>query len=188
MKKLYLIIGAPGSGKTTDASIIASSNPNKVAHFSTGELLREEAKSGSSLGKIISERINRVELVPVKIAVETIIKAIEKSEKKIILIDGFPRSVEQMVELEKELKDFKDIKLTKVIEVQVSFETAKNRVLGRARGDDDKEEIFINRMRVYEEPLEEIRNFYNSKKLLTKISGESEIEIVVEQMQRQIDE
>ena len=52
MKNLFLIIGAPGSGKTTDASIIAQQD-EKFAHFSTGDLLRAEVASGSELGKLI---------------------------------------------------------------------------------------------------------------------------------------
>ena len=53
MKKLFLIIGAPGSGKTTDASIIAENNADKIVHYSTGDMLREEVASGSDLGKEI---------------------------------------------------------------------------------------------------------------------------------------
>ena len=47
MKKLFLIIGAPGSGKTTDAEIIAKKHSDKIVHYSTGELLREEVKKGT---------------------------------------------------------------------------------------------------------------------------------------------
>jgi len=188
MKSLFLIIGAPGSGKTTDADIIAKNNPTKVAHFSTGELLRDEVKSGSELGKIINERISKGELVPVQIAVETIIKAIDSSDKNIILIDGFPRSVEQMMELEKELLSKKNIRLSLVLEVEVSEKIAKQRVLGRNRGNDDKEEVFVNRMKVHNEPIELIRDFYNSKKLLVQINGERDIKDIVAEMEKIIDE
>lgn len=50
MKNLFLIIGAPGSGKTTDAGCIAQMNQS-VAHYSTGDLLRAEVAKGSELGK-----------------------------------------------------------------------------------------------------------------------------------------
>ncbi len=185
-KSLFLIIGAPGSGKTTDAQIIAKKHSDTTTHFSTGELLREEVKSGSDLGKIIDERISQGLLVPVKIAVETIFKAINSSDKSVIIIDGFPRSVEQLREFETELQKNRDIELKKVIEVKVSQETAKLRVLGRARGADDKEEVFLNRMKIYTEPLQDIQNFYKAKNLLVEISGEDEIEAVVKEMERQI--
>ena len=186
IKSLILIIGAPGSGKTTDADIIAKKNSDNMAHFSTGELLRQEVSSGSKLGEIINKKISAGNLVPVNIAVETILKAINSSDKNIIIIDGFPRSVEQMMELEKELLSNKNIKLSMVFEVQVSIETAKRRVLGRSRGDDDKEEIFINRMEIYNKQLNMIRDFYKAQNLLIEIDGEREIDQVVKDMEIKI--
>ncbi len=188
MKKIFLIIGAPGSGKTTDASMIAQNNSDSIAHFSTGDLLRAEVQSGSELGKIIDERISAGNLVPVKIAVETIIKAIENSDKNIILIDGFPRSVEQMMALEKVLISAKGIRLVLVIEVLVSPETAKKRVLGRSRGSDDKEEIFANRLTIYNEPLSMIRDFYKNQNLLIEVDGERDVNEIVKDMETKIHE
>ncbi len=181
MKNLFLIIGAPGSGKTTDAQIIAEENEN-IAHYSTGELLRAEVKSGSELGKVIGKRMNAGELVPVEVALDTIVKAINRSTCNAILIDGYPRSFEQMMSLNAVLKNEKNITLKSVIEVVVNEETALNRVLGRNRGDDDSKEIFKNRMEVYTTPLKEIQEFYDSKNVLYKISGEKDIKSVVKEM------
>jgi len=181
MKSLFLIIGAPGSGKTTDAETIAK-NDDDIAHFSTGELLRTEVASGSELGLIINKRMSAGELVPVKVALDTIVKAINSSTCNTILIDGYPRSDEQMMELDSVLKNEKNIILKSVIEVEVSEQTAMDRVLGRSRGADDNIEVFKNRMSVYTEPLAGIQDFYNSKKLLHKISGEKNIKSVVKEM------
>ncbi len=178
MKNLFLIIGAPGSGKTTDASLIAKSNES-VVHFSTGELLRSEVASGSELGKQIDSFISKGNLVPLNIVVDTIITAIKNSDRDYIIIDGYPRSVEQMSELDKVLATDGDIKLSAVIEVDVSEEVAKERVLGRARGADDNEEVFKNRMKVYNEPIGKIREFYESKGIYNNVNGERTIEEIV---------
>ena len=68
MKKLILIIGAPGSGKTTDAELIAQRSAEAIKHYSTGDLLREEVSSGSERGKIIDNFISKGNIVPIEIA------------------------------------------------------------------------------------------------------------------------
>ena len=185
-KKLFLIIGAPGSGKTTDAEIIAKKNSDTIIHYSTGDLLREEVASGSELGREIKSYIDNGKLVPLNIVINTIKNAIEKADKPVVIIDGFPRSVEQMKALDEMLKENPQIELVKVIEVEVSEDVARERVLGRARGADDNEEVFNNRMKVYLEPLDEIEKFYEAQNKLVKINGERSIEEIVEDMEKEI--
>lgn len=182
LKKLILIIGAPGSGKTTDAQLIAEQNSDIITHYSTGDLLRAEVSCGSERGKIIDSFISKGNIVPIEIAIETIISAIKDSMTDTIIIDGYPRSNEQMNALDTYLLKEASIELLSVIEVEVSEETARDRVLGRARGADDNTEVFNNRMKVYLEPLSDIQTFYSQKNLLTKISGEASIEEVVLKM------
>jgi adenylate kinase len=182
-KSLFLIIGAPGSGKTTDAQIIAKDDEN-IAHFSTGELLRAEIKTKSSLGKTIESFINKGNIVPVEIALEAIIKAIKSTTCKTILIDGYPRSIEQMIGLNNKLKSENDITLKGVIEVVVSDEVAQDRVLGRNRGIDDDMKVFEHRMKVYKEPLKDIENFYKKQNLLFKVNGNQDIKSVVEEINK----
>lgn len=184
MKKLFLIIGAPGSGKTTDAQIIAQNNLDTMIHYSTGDLLRDEVASGSELGIQINSFISRGLIVPIDIAISTITGAIKNAPSDIILFDGYPRSTEQMSELDSYLIQDNTIKLLSVIEVVVSEAVARDRVLGRARGDDDKEEVFNNRMSVYTTPLADIQNFYEAKNLLKKIDGERSIEEIVNDMEQ----
>ncbi|WP_417327567.1 adenylate kinase [Halarcobacter sp.] len=186
MKKLFLIIGAPGSGKTTDAELIASKHEN-ITHYSTGDMLRAEIASGSQRGKEIDSFVSKGLIVPIEIVIETIVTAIKNASTDIVVIDGYPRSIEQMTELDKYLKNESEVELVSVIEVEVSQDTAFKRVLGRAADAevvraDDNEEVFLNRMKLYIEPLAEIKSFYTKQDVLKVISGEGTIEEIVDEM------
>jgi adenylate kinase len=181
MKKLFLIIGAPGSGKTTDAELIAKKHEN-ITHYSTGDMFRAEVASESERGKLIKSFIDNGDLVPIDIVIETIVGAIKASPTDVVVIDGYPRSTEQMSELDKYLEKEREVELVSVIEVVVSEETARDRVLGRGRGADDNNEVFDNRMKVYTDPLSDIQKFYEDKNLLHKEDGEGTIEEIVASM------
>jgi len=187
-KKLFLIIGAPGSGKTTDASIIAGRHTESIVHYSTGDMLRDEVATGSELGKTIDGYMTQGALVPLDIIMDTIITAIKNAPSNVVLIDGYPRSAEQMHALDKILETQKEIVLISVIEVRVSEYVAKERILGRVAEaevvrSDDTLEVFFDRMKIYTDPLEEIQTFYIKKDLLEVIDGERTLDLIVKEME-----
>ncbi len=189
MKKLFLIIGAPGSGKTTDASLIAEKHPDQLVHYSTGDMLRAEVASGSELGAEIESYISRGALVPLNIIVDTIVSAINQAPVPNVLIDGYPRSVEQMEAFDAIVAEEEGIDLASVIEVRVSEAVARERILGRAAEaapgegrSDDNEEVFNDRMKIYTDPLGALQDFYTTKELLHVIDGARTLEEVVADM------
>jgi len=188
MKKVFLIIGAPGSGKTTDATTVAQKHSDHIVHYSTGDMLREEVSKGSELGKTIEGFIARGALVPLDIILDTIMVSIKNAPADVILIDGYPRSVEQMLAFDEIIQKEEEISLVSVIEVSVSEETARERVVGRVAQSevvraDDSMEIFNHRMQVYLQPLAQIQDFYKRKKLLKTFNGEKSIDIIVSLME-----
>ncbi len=90
MKIIFL--GKPGSGKGTYAQML--SQELKIPKFVMGDLLREEIKKGTRLGKEIASYIDKGNLAPAEIVVRIITSKIKN--KKNFIIDGFPRSLEQL--------------------------------------------------------------------------------------------
>lgn len=180
LKKLILLIGAPGSGKTTDGNNIAK-NHSDITHYSTGDLLKSEVKKETKLGKINKGFIENGELVPTDIVIDTIVGAVKNAPTDIVLLDGFPRKEKQMKFFADCLNNVDGIELSSVIEIRVSEDVSRERVLG---SDDSKTEenvnIFNNTMRIYKETITEIEEFYNQNNLLKVIDGERDVSVVVE--------
>jgi adenylate kinase len=95
-----------------------------------------------------------------------------------------------MTALDELLATEDDIELLSTIEVRVSEEVAKDRILGRAADakpgeerSDDSIEVFFDRMKIYTDPLAEIQKFYTNKNLLEVINGERALEPIVEEME-----
>lgn len=176
-KKLILLIGAPGSGKTTDGKDIAK-NHSDITHYSTGDLLKEEAAKETKLGKINNAFISKGELVPTDIVIDTIVDVVKKAPTDIVLLDGFPRKEKQMKLFADCLNNINGIELSSVIEIRVSENVAKERVLGH----DGADNIFNTEMKIYKNTIAEIEEFYNHDNLLKVIDGEREADVVVNEI------
>ena len=99
-----LIIGAPGAGKGTMSNMIVETYG--VTHVSTGDMLRHEIKVQSEIGKAAKEYIDKGGLVPDSIIEDIIKERLSKDDiEKGFLFDGYPRTVNQAISLDKILKD-----------------------------------------------------------------------------------
>ncbi len=173
-KKLILLIGAPGSGKTTDAKLIAEKHTKSITSYSTGDLIKEEIKNETAVGNIAKSFVEKGDLVPTQIIVELIVDAIKNAPTDVVLLDGFPGK-------EKQLQYFCDyifnniqIEVISVLEIKVNDILAKERWLASGRSED----IFEHELKSYKESLNEIELHYNDKHILKIIDGERDLDIV----------
>jgi adenylate kinase len=176
LKKIVLL-GPPGSGKGTQAKRLAEKFG--YLHLSTGDMLREEVKKGTELGKQARAIMEKGELVPDNLIVAMIKSRLESSGDGVIL-DGFPRTVAQAEALDKMLNESGQA-IDRSLLVDVSDEEVTQRLLGRAKIEgrsDDTPEVISNRLDVYKRQTEPIVSYYSDRNLLTRVNGEQEIDKV----------
>ncbi len=171
-----VIFGPPGAGKGTQSKFIV--NKYNLYQLSTGDLLREEINNKTKLGLEISSIMNAGELVSDNIVGNLIEKFIsnEKYKNKIIF-DGYPRTLNQAVNLDNLLNKF-DQKINLVLKLSVSLETVKKRILERQSQEnrkDDNEQVAIKRYQTYEKSSKPVLEYYEKSKLLKVIKGEATI-------------
>ena len=171
-----VIFGPPGAGKGTQSGFIAKKF--NLYQLSTGELLREEIKNKTDLGKKISSIINSGDLVSDNIVSELIEKFITKKEyQNRIIFDGYPRNLTQAKNLDVLLKN-NNQKINMVLNLSVSLETIKKRISERKdleNRTDDNEETAIKRYETYEKKSKHVIDFYEHSGLLRLINGERSI-------------
>jgi len=175
--KIIIIFGPPGSGKGTQAGMLAEKF--KFKHVSTGKIFREEIANRTEIGKIAETFIDKGNLVPDKIVCKLVEDfLVEHKKGKGLIFDGFPRTLKQAEIFESFLKDKKIADLT-IINLAVDNKELMKRLLKRAkiegRNDDTKETIKV-RLDVYRNQTEPILTFYKGKERILDINGLGEID------------
>ena len=171
-----VIFGPPGAGKGTQSKFIVKKY--NLHQLSTGDLLRKEIKNKTKLGSEISSIINSGELVSDKIVSNLIEKFVSNDTfKNKIIFDGYPRTLNQAMNLDDVLKKYKQ-KIDIVLKLSVSLETVKKRILERQTQEnraDDNEEIAIKRYKTYEKSSKSVLDYYKQSNLLKVVNGETGI-------------
>ena len=116
----FLIFGPPGSGKGTQSVHLAEKY--NLLHLSTGDMLRAEIDSGTDLGNRVKGIMAKGELVPDEVVIEMIATKIDSEKLRAgFLYDGFPRTVEQAMALEKMLEG-KGMKINAMLALDVEHD------------------------------------------------------------------
>lgn len=125
-----VLMGPPGAGKGTQAKKLAEEFA--MAHLSSGEIFRAEKASGSELGVKLAGYLEAGELVPDRIVVDVMVKAIiaAAAADSGLLLDGFPRTVAQAEALTKQLAQAGGV-LDAVIVITIDDEAIVERITGR---------------------------------------------------------
>jgi len=196
-----MFVGPPGAGKGTQAVRIAAKY--NIPHISTGDMLREEIKSGTELGKQAKSYIDAGELVPDQVIIEMVKERISKPDAASgFLLDGFPRTRQQA----EALGTFAT--LDAVININVPDDKLIHRICGRriCTGcgatyhesmledpkrcpkcgaslyvrDDDKEEIVKQRLSVYKEKTQPLIEYYTDLGILHDVVGSGGIDDITD--------
>jgi adenylate kinase len=197
------LFGAPGSGKGTQAAYLVEKLG--IPQISTGELLRAEAASGTRLGELAKEHMDRGDLVPDDVTLEVFRRRLAAPDvAQGVLLDGFPRTVPQAMELDSVLQGM-GRSMDKVIFIKVAPEVLVSRMSGRLtcpvcgrtyhpvlapprvdalcdrdgaaliERDDDKPETAQRRIGVYLQRTVPVLEYYRRKGLVDEVSGEGDI-------------
>ncbi len=187
--KNIVIFGAPGSGKGTQSDLIIEHYG--LGHISTGDVLREEIKKGTELGKTAQRYIDKGNLIPDDLMVSILAKVYDGFGRghKGVIFDGFPRTIPQAEALKKMLDERGD-KIAAMIELDVPEDELMTRLIKRGQlmgRADDNEETIKQRLVVYHSQTQPLIEWYKREGLHHHIDGLGTLERIFADIQKVID-
>jgi adenylate kinase len=205
-----VLLGPPGAGKGTQAVML--SEKLGFLHLSTGDILRENVKRHTDIGKKAKAFMEKGELVPDDIVIQMMLDTIKSSGKKNdFILDGFPRTVYQAKKIDAELKNLK-LSVDMIFYFKTSISTVIKRLTGRRlcsecganyhivnmppkkegvcdkcgaglyQRKDDSEETIKKRLEVYESQTKELIDYYKAQGILKELSGDLDAKEVYKQL------
>lgn len=194
-----ILLGAPGAGKGTQAEKICEKY--NIPAVSTGNIIREALKNGTDMGLKAKSYIDAGALVPDDVVIGIIKERLKEDDcKNGFILDGFPRTIPQA-----EALDAMGINIDKVVDIEVPDDKIAARLSGRrvclkcgatyhleykkpkedgicdVCGDeivqrkDDKPETVIDRLNVYHEQTEPLKDYYAKTGKLVLVEGQEEV-------------
>jgi Adenylate kinase and related kinases len=183
-----VIFGAPGSGKGTQSELIIAKYG--LHHISMGEILREEMEKQTELGQEAAKSIEKGQLISDEVVIKILGDILDNHSKvKGFIFDGFPRTLAQGEALDKMLKK-KGLDVTIVLSLSVDEDELVQRLLKRGElsgRSDDKQEVIKNRLNVYREQTEPLKEYYRKRGKLYSIKGTGTIEDIFENIAEALD-
>lgn len=167
-----LLIGAPGAGKGTQAVKLAESFG--IPAISTGDIFRHNVKNETELGKLAKSYMDRGEYVPDSVTNDLVRDRLTHDDAKPgFLLDGYPRTADQVVELDSMLSAA-GTKLDAVVLLTADTDEVVRRLLNRALEQgraDDTEDVIRRRLEVYEEQTAPLIDTYSARDLVVTVDG-----------------
>ena len=178
-----VLLGAPGSGKGTQAALMVEALG--LPHISTGVLLRAAVAANTPLGKAAKAVMDRGELVSDEIMLGLIEERLAQNDAANgFILDGYPRNLPQAAALDEVLRRLKQ-PLEIALQIDVDEEEVIQRIAGRAAAEgrsDDSEEVVRNRMRVYAEQTAPVAGYYTEQGRLTRVLGQGSVDDVFQRI------
>lgn len=199
-----LIIGAPGVGKGTMSNLLIEDYG--LVHVSTGDMLRAAVKDQTPVGKLAAEYMNSGRLVPDEVIHDIIVERLSKDDiKKGFLFDGYPRTLNQAIDLDKILDEL-NLKIDAVINLLIDDQVVIKRITGRrtclkcgsiyniyfgapkqenvcdkcgeslSTRKDDNEESLKKRLEEFHSNTSPVIDYYQKKNIVYNINGDQSID------------
>ena len=185
-----VIFGAPGSGKGTQSDkLIEHYN---LFHISTGDVLRDNIKRGTELGKIAKGFIDQGQLVPDELIIDILAQVLDENKANAsdgVIFDGFPRTIPQAEALEQLLAD-RGTKIDAVVGLEVPEDELIKRILlrGQMSGrSDDNEETARKRLDTYHNQTSPLKAYYEQQGKYHAINGLGSIDDIFELIKDSLD-
>jgi adenylate kinase len=164
-----LLIGAPGSGKGTQAERLA--HRYGITHISSGDLLRQHVREQTALGRQIQSYVDRGDLVPTGVVVDMLRKPVVAAvEAGGYVLDGFPRTVEQ-AQTAFPTAHALGAEVQAAVHLDVPRAELVRRLLARGRGSDDTQEVIEHRLQVYLDETVPLLEYYANREWMFAVDG-----------------